>query len=227
MLLYDGIVILSLPRLGEGWLFSLDGTFAIRTSSQTLQLCVVAQYESTGSVTEATLRDARTLVDGLRDVPQGSRLERGAYALEHALMDHRLQERLHKFVCALEALVKPQIRKTKKQFVHRCQTFAVPGASAESTLGETYDIRCAIEHMHDGLTVATEGVLKERLAQVEYLALRTYAHLLMESSVRQHFESEAAIDAFWHLAERERQNIWGPGVNLDTDAVPRHYYNHV
>jgi hypothetical protein len=43
---------------------------------------------------------------------------------------------IHQFVRSLEALLLPDIRKTKSQFAHRCQTFARAGDDTRALLLE-------------------------------------------------------------------------------------------
>lgn len=227
LLLYDGVVIEAMPRLGEGWLLTLDGRLHANSWSQPSQRRAVFRHSASGVVDDSTLRAAKAVCDGLEAVTSDSRLSRGAYILERALIEGRyLQERLHEFVRALEALVKPERGRTRRQFVDRCQTFAKRGRSAAATLGEIYDIRCKVEHVHDGLT-AVEGVterLKLRAAQVEFLALSAYARVLTNAALRSHLETDAAIDAFWRLEDDRRRAIWGGAVDLDTDAKPTTSY---
>jgi hypothetical protein len=59
------------------------------------------------------------------------------------------QERLYQLVRSLEALILPDTGKTKKQFIHRCQTFVTPGASAQLALQEIFDMRSDTEHLQD------------------------------------------------------------------------------
>lgn len=231
--LYDSVIMLALPRLGRGYLFSgkkEKGRLNINSWSQIQHCQVVFRYRTTGKVESNTLRAAKNLAEGFCTVCENKnayeRLERGLFVLEQALKQSRLQDRLHQFVRALEALVKPRKGRNTKDFVHRCRTFVAPNASTAATLRDAYEIRCHVEHLHDGLTAVigrakpSEAILKERLAQVEFLSIRTYAYLLSDSSILKHFASDNSINQFWSLQDHLRQAIWRTRVNLATDAKP-------
>jgi hypothetical protein len=59
------------------------------------------------------------------------------------------QDRLHQFVRSLEALIFPDVGDTKRQFTHRCQTFARAAEDTRSLLQEAFDMRSDIEHLHE------------------------------------------------------------------------------
>jgi hypothetical protein len=235
-LIHFGLQLLTLSRLGRGFLLSgrreSDGHLDVVSWTNVKSFVMPFRFRSTSKVTDALIREAVDIANCVLMVDESSRLSRGIYILEQALRETRLQERLHQLTRSLEALTKPVTGKTRRQFVHRCQTFAVAGVSAAEALRDIYEIRSAVEHVHDGLTVVAgradkpEDVLRRRLAQVEYLSTRTYARLLAVPSLIAHFSSDDSIDSFWRIRDDERSKIWGKQVDLSAEAEPILCYTH-
>jgi hypothetical protein len=228
--IHFGLQLLTLARLGAGFLLTgrheSDGHLDVASWADVRSFVMPFRFHSTSKVTDALIREAVGLADCTLKVDESSRLSRGLYVLGQALKEVRLQERLHQFTRSLEALVKPVTGKSRRQFVHRCQTFAAAGSSAAEALQDIYDIRSAVEHVHDGLTVVAgradkpEDVLRRRLAQVEYLSTKTYVRLLAVPSLFAHFSSDDSIDSFWNTKDDERSDIWGKQVDLTTETEP-------
>src|ERR1700741_2839267 len=77
------------------------------------------------------------------------RFGRGLHYLLNGLREASGQDRLHHFVRALEALILPEPGVTRRQFVHRCQLFAMASPDATTALEQSYDMRSDAEHLHD------------------------------------------------------------------------------
>ncbi len=152
-----------------------------------------------------------------------SRFIRGANVLMEGLHQYYGQERLHQCVRALEALILPKTGSTRKQFVHRCQTFTWANQDHIDILLELFEMRSAVEHLHEAYgalqqhypDVATQITVSERRTrQVEALATSVYRRVLEEPSIRTHFETDASIAAFWKLLDHERKAIWDAAFDL-------------
>jgi hypothetical protein len=131
------------------------------------------------------------------------------------------QDRLHQFVRSLEALILPDVGKTKQQFTHRCQTFAKAGDEARLLLREAFDMRSDTEHLNDWNQAVKnyppgeqEDVCWHRTRQVEWLACSAYARILQSVPLRGHFETEASMRMFWKLSDDKRRGIWGAPIDL-------------
>jgi hypothetical protein len=153
------------------------------------------------------------------------RFRRGFAALFRGLRDDDGGRRLRLFVQALEGLIKPPIGESRRRFVHRCRTtIARPGAAAEQTLGQMYDIRSYVEHLHPPLDALTDvpgadrlEVGRRRTRQGEVLARFGFMHVLESPDLVEVFRSEDRIDAFWGRPDDERARLWGE--RLDLEAV--------
>ncbi len=88
-------------------------------------------------ITKEWLEDCAVLRDGWAAMganeTQFRRVVRGLNVLFKGLQEKVGQHRIHQFVRSLEALIFPDIGRTKKQFVHRCQIFASPGTTTRVT----------------------------------------------------------------------------------------------
>ena len=148
--------------------------------------------------------------------PRFQRVRRGLRTLLKGLQERRGDDRLHQFVRSLEGPIHPERGETKKQFVHRCQTFAKPGEDTRTWLKEAYDMRSNTEHLNP--LDQGEDACWERTRLIECLACSVYSRLLCDPEVRMHFETDAAIDEFWKLRDHERRCLWG--TPLDLSQIP-------
>ena len=90
------------------------------------------------------------------------RLRRAIDALMRGTAEPGLQdERLHQFVRSLEGLIRPDIARTRAQFIHRSQTFALANSSAVKALEHIFDIRSKIEHLHSPLAMLSGSTTAE------------------------------------------------------------------
>ena len=133
------------------------------------------------------------------------------------------EERIHQFVRVIEGLILPDIGRTKKQFVHRCQTFAKSTQKTVQILNEAFDLRSMSEHINDWQLALNAyrkdqrenfGLLRTR--QMEKLASFAFSRILEDSSIRCHFLSDIETKLFWQLKDNERIKIWGNQLNLDS-----------
>jgi hypothetical protein len=150
------------------------------------------------------------------------RLRRGLNVLFDGLRQDQGEERLHQFVRALEALILPDIGDTKRQFVHRSQTFAKPCERSKTILAEAFDLRSKAEHVNDWESALgsydsaqREYVAFQRTWQMEKLVRFAYARIMTDKHVRAQFRNDTAISSFWKQNnERARLKIWGKQLTL-------------
>jgi len=122
------------------------------------------------------------------------RLKWGWRVLMDGLQKEHGQERIHQFVRSLEALILPEIGKTKRQFTHRCQTFAKANPHTNQILEEAFELRSMAEHLNDWEQALgsypkddREIVALHRTRQMEQLATFAYSHILESDTIRNHF----------------------------------------
>ena len=105
--------------------------------------------------------------------------------------------------------------------MHRTQVFT-RGVKVEECLGQLFDIRSCAEHLHDwdcGLQSIPVDQQEEfgslRAYQAEMLAGYTFANLLLNPKLLEHFRHETSIDEFWRLSDFDRNVLWGERIDID------------
>jgi len=161
------------------------------------------------------------------------RFGRGCNYLKTGLEQYYASDRLHGFVRALEALILPEPGKTERQFVSRCALFAGPEAAEDNIrtmLKEAYRMRCDIEHVHDwDRSLQTysvddrENVALWRTRQMEALVCAANTRILLDTSIQQYFDSDAAIAAFWQKSEDEIRGAFGNICDITQLKIVRKY----
>jgi hypothetical protein len=149
------------------------------------------------------------------------RLKWGWRILMDGLQKEHGEERIHQFVRSLEALILPEIAKTKRQFTHRCQTFAKASPDTKPILEEAFELRSMAEHLNDWEQALEsypkddrEIVALHRTRQMEQLAAFAYSRVLESDTIRNHFISETKQGEFWKLPDDARRNVWGTQLDL-------------
>jgi hypothetical protein len=120
-------------------------------------------------------------------------------------------DRIHQYSRCIDGVILPDIGKTKQQFRSRTELFI--GPHHHQLMGEIYDIRSNIEHLHEyryletfDRAVRLELVRKEAI--VEGVARRVLARIIGDRSLWRYFVNTSALAAFWALPPAQRQQIW-------------------
>jgi hypothetical protein len=150
------------------------------------------------------------------------RVVRGLNVLMDGLQQRHGQERIHQFVRSLEGLIVPDIGNTRRQFAHRCQTFAKAGQNAKQILEEAFNMRSDTEHLNDWEdSLQTypsdnrENIALQRTRQMERLACVAYSRILGDVKIRSWFETEQKQLEFWKtIDDRKRRDLWGEPLDL-------------
>jgi hypothetical protein len=177
-----------------------------------------------GVVTPSKLLYATTMNQQYESISSSKetfrRLRLGFHSLVKAMREQFIDFRLHDYVRAIEALVKPKWGEIRRGFVNRCQTFVKVCDETRQILNEIYLMRSTNEHLNkwlDPLEDKYENPEKigfERLWQVENLALSAYSKLLSDSNLFHIFETDDNIDSFWAKSDEERRAIWGKPLDI-------------
>ena len=125
-------------------------------------------------------------------------------------------DRIHQYCRCIDGLILPDIGKTTRQFKSRTQLFI--GLTHHDLMGELYDIRSNVEHLHENRYLETferkirlDLVSKEAI--VEYVARSALARIIGNDALWAHFGNTVALEAFWSLSPDERSNIWGDPID--------------
>ena len=201
-----------------------DGKSEIRQMSELPFFYQTRGYTRT-SVTTDRLQQAIQLRKGLEEMDstpdEFKRLKWGWKVLIDGLQKEHGEERIHQFVRSLEALILPEIGRTKRQFTHRCQTFAKAGPNTKQIIEEAFELRSMAEHLNDWEQALgpyqkddREIIALHRTRQMEQLAAFAYSRILEGGPVREHFINEIKQGEFWKLPDDGRKNLWGTQLDL-------------
>jgi len=229
-LLY-GILLHGVPEYQQG--FSLNGA-NVDGEINVRQFSDLRGYEPSADMVPfrvglGELQRAERLMERLRAINTGGtanwpRLRRGLNVLFNGTrLPNKDGDRLHQFVRAIEALVKPEIAKTRSQFAHRIsQTFTLANDETRDTLLQLFDLRSYVEHMHSVLD-ALEGddavrieTVNRRTRQIDVLARTALLRVVESDPLLKAFRSDATIDTFWQMGDAERVAMWGPRLDIRT-----------
>jgi len=125
-------------------------------------------------------------------------------------------DRVHQFTRCIEGLIVPEAGDTKRQFKGRTELFIGPRHHA--LMGELYDVRSAVEHLHEYRYLeqfdrATRLRLAELEAISEGIARNCLARILLCPDLTARFGSVAALGEFWLLPPDQRRAIWGEPID--------------
>lgn len=158
----------------------------------------------------------------------GTRLLKGLFAAHKGLEGSDGDERLHQFVRSLEAVMKPDVGRTERQFVHRAQLFIGRSNQSKTIACQLYRLRSCVEHMNDYTTElmdvaqsneAAKTLAHRRSLQAGLLAIHVYRHILSTPDLLALFSEEPCMQEFWAKPDHEQDQIWGANpVDLETTA---------
>lgn len=140
-------------------------------------------------------------------------------------------DRLHQYARCIDGLILPDPGKTKQQFRSRTELFI--GPRHHDMMGEIYDVRSAVEHLHEnryleGFDRETRLDLLKKEAIAEHIARTALARIVGDSNLWPHFANTSALAAFWALPEADRRRICGdPNNPLDAlaDFDPKYIHD--
>jgi len=142
-----------------------------------------------------------------------------------------LLDRIHQYCRCIDGLILPAIGKTTQQFKSRTELFI--GPTHHELMGELYEIRSHVEHLHENRYLETfdREVLLDLLkkeAIVEHIVRTALARIVNHDALWRHFGNTQALEKFWALSADERRKIWGdpidPMVSL-ADFDPKYLHD--
>lgn len=121
-------------------------------------------------------------------------------------------DRLHQYCRCIDGLIVPDVGKTKRQFKSRTELFI--GPRHQDMMGETYDVRSDVEHLHENkhLEVFDRNArleLVKKLEMMEYIVRCALVRILLNRNLWPHFANTPALQAFWALDKQQREALWG------------------
>jgi hypothetical protein len=110
--------------------------------------------------------------------------------------------RLHQYSRCIDGLILPNAGETKRQFKSRTELFI--GPCHHELMGEIYDVRSAVEHLHENRYLEsfdreTRLDLLKKEATAEHIARNAIARIVGDSNLWHHFANTSALGKFWAL----------------------------
>ena len=144
------------------------------------------------------------------------RLFRTLHIYTEARTTSEIVDRIYQYCRCIDGLILPDAGQTRRQFRSRTELFIGPGH--HELMGELYDVRSAVEHLHENRYLesfdrAVRLDLAQKEAIVEYVAQTALARILAKRSLWPHFANTTALGHFWALPPNDRQGIWGDPVD--------------
>ncbi len=179
--------------------------------------------EHNQNVDSIQLIDAAKVADAIRDLPgrgKLSRFKRILNAFLGGIESYYVEDKIHQFCRCIEGFIYPEVGKTKSRFCSRTELFL--GPRNHTLMDHLYDIRSAVEHMHNPLDAISGRsgkekrlLLLQRSIEAEAVARYCIRHLLLNRNLWQYFENESTLNDFWkNKTNAERQNIWGEPFDI-------------
>jgi hypothetical protein len=130
-------------------------------------------------------------------------------------------DRLHQYCRCIDGLIVSKQGEAKKRFKSRTELFI--GPRLHDIMGETYDVRSDVEHLHENKHLevfdrAARLDLVKKLELMEYIARSALVRILLGCNLWPHFANTSALQAFWAFDDRQRRALWGPAIN-PSDAL--------
>jgi hypothetical protein len=98
-------------------------------------------------------------------------------------------------------------------------------------LGEAYDVRSDVEHLHENKHLeifdrAARLELVKQLEKMEFIVRSALVRVLLKPDLWSHFSNTSALQAFWSFDEQQRRTLWGASINVD-DAIADYDPNYI
>jgi hypothetical protein len=111
-------------------------------------------------------------------------------------------DRLHQYCRCIDGLILPDAGRTTRQFKGKTELFI--GTGHHDLMGDIYDVRSAVEHLHEykyletfDRAVRLDLVKKEAITG--HVARTAISHVLGNDALWPHFTNTAALAAFWQF----------------------------
>ena len=159
------------------------------------------------------------------------RLFRTLHVYTEARTISEIVDRIHQYCRCIDGLILPAAGKTKQQFKSRTELFIGPGH--HDLMGELYDVRSAVEHLHENRYLEyfdrmTRLELARKEAIAEYVARTALARVISNGALWPYFGNTPALEKFWAMTPAERKKIWGDPIDplaAVVDFDPQYIHN--
>lgn len=135
---------------------------------------------------------------------------------QKARANRDILDRLHQYSRCIDGLILPSVGETKRQFKSRTELFI--GPRHHDLMGEIYDVRSAVEHLHEnryleGFNRDVRLDLLKKEAIVEYMARTSISRIVENPALWPHFANTTSLNSFWSLLDNEKRKLWGEAID--------------
>jgi hypothetical protein len=125
-------------------------------------------------------------------------------------------DRLHQYCRCIEGLIVPSAGDSGKKFKSRTELFI--GPRHHDMMGETYDVRGDVEHLHENKHLETFDRtarldLVKKLEMMEFIAGSALVRIVLTPQLWPHFANTTALQKFWALEATQRRALWGDPID--------------
>jgi hypothetical protein len=189
---------------------------------QELEAPVPNDFRPYPDVAPTSFSEAATLSERLERMlatRQGSnrwRINRVLHLYTETRAEREILGRIHQYTRCIDGFVTTGPGQGWKDFRSRTQLFI--GPRHQDLMGEIYDVRSSVEHLHedrylDPFLRETQVDLTKKEAIIEHIARTTLSRIAHNEHLWKHFTNKTALADFWAKPEAERQAIWGNPVD--------------
>jgi hypothetical protein len=198
-----------------------EGEIGLR-QLQDLEVAIPNEFRPYPKVSCEHFEQAATIakaLDRLAATRQGNdrwRLNRVMHLYAESRTERDTLTRIHQYTRCIDGFTTTGPGQGRKEFKARTALFV--GSGHQDVLGEIYDVRSSVEHLHedrylDPLTRATQIELTKKEAIAEHIARTTLSRIVLNEALWPHFTNKAALTAFWAKTEAERRAVWGDPID--------------
>jgi hypothetical protein len=216
--------------------YTWHGHLHVGPISPTWVPCHRPEYRRYKRVGASQLRVAKTILLSLEHVyghapgPDYRRIRKGFNSWIRAIESPDIAERLHSFVRAAEAVIRPTTttrpyRQIARTFTTRGLTFVGQSRQNERLLKQLYDLRSCIEHIKDIMPqvhkprgIPRAEAFAFRALQAEILASTIYQRIFTSDTLREQLRTELRVEGYWRRSFENRRMPWGRSLDLSAAA---------
>jgi hypothetical protein len=203
------------------------------------EIPIPCQFRPYPALTVEDIETGARVADKIRRIEEAPlsggrwRFFRVLHLYQETRTTHDILERLHQYSRCIDGLILPSVGETKRQFKGRTELFI--GPRHHDLMGEIYDVRSAVEHLHEnryleGFNREIRLDLLKKEAIVQHIARTSISRIIENPALWPHFANTTSLGAFWSLTETERNKIWGEPIDpmaALADYDPKYIHNDV
>jgi len=212
-----------------------DGEVDVRQQGD-FEIPIPCEFRPYPALTAEDIETGARIADKIEEAPPPGghwRFFRVLHLYQETRTTRDILERLHQYSRCIDGLILPSVGETKRQFKSRTELFI--GPRHHDLMGEIYDVRSAVEHLHEnryleGFNREVRLDLLKKEAIVEHIARTSISRIIENPVLWPHFANTTSLGAFWSLPDTVKRKIWGEAIDplaALADYDPKYIHNGV